>query len=669
MLYRFLLLFILFIPGISRAEGVSLTSNYPSPAGYFSELRLYPQALNNYSSCKLGTIFSNRDSRGAAFICRQENGQPVPFGDVWQEQNNSIFPVTADINQLRVSIGSSVPLSKLTLEDDGSLLSQGVIGQDTLLPASGQGAGTRLLWYQRKSALRAGRVTGSQWDDVNIGDHTIAFGFNNAARTQYSAVLGGENNSVNTGSGQRTAMILGGKNNIITPFISSQPSYSVIAGGESNTVHGAYTFAAGTNNMAGGISTTNSQRMTIAGRSNRVDGTDSIISGGENNYNIGTASTINGGYQNTIFHQQCDNCTVTGGRQNAVTQSFTLDMHANNVTGGKLNQIQNTAPVPMGISSINGGVANMIYNASGSVISGGAFNRIGFTSMASLTNSISGGYNNRIEGSRNSILGGMNNYIATGVGTGEGYSTIAGGNTNTVSSNYVTLLGGTGTQVAGRGSLVFGNNLNVSSSARNSFVWGFPAVTTTINTPDNFLIYTGRVGIHHTAPRAAFELAGTNAATETYFSITDNIDTPGDRLVIKSAGGQVRVGIKNAAPIYPLHFGNDAHVDPNGNFIGTSSREMKQDIEELDPRTAKLDLYALNPVTYNFKSEPGRVTAGFIAEDMPDDLAVEGRNGIYELDILAVLAKVAQDHQQKIESQQTELQDLAESLERLQDQK
>jgi hypothetical protein len=39
-----------------------------------------------------------------------------------------------------------------------------------------EGAGTRMLWYPRKGAFRAGGINGTQWDAANIGSFSIAVG-------------------------------------------------------------------------------------------------------------------------------------------------------------------------------------------------------------------------------------------------------------------------------------------------------------------------------------------------------------------------------------------------------------------------------------------------------------------------------------------------------------
>lgn len=39
-----------------------------------------------------------------------------------------------------------------------------------------EGAGTRMMWYPRKGAFRAGGIAGTQWDAANIGDYSVAIG-------------------------------------------------------------------------------------------------------------------------------------------------------------------------------------------------------------------------------------------------------------------------------------------------------------------------------------------------------------------------------------------------------------------------------------------------------------------------------------------------------------
>lgn len=72
-----------------------------------------------------------------------------------------------------------------------------------------EGAGTRFVWHPLRAVLRAGTVTGNQWDNINLGKFSTAFGLNNTASGNFTTILGGQNNLA-TGA---YATILGGQNN------------------------------------------------------------------------------------------------------------------------------------------------------------------------------------------------------------------------------------------------------------------------------------------------------------------------------------------------------------------------------------------------------------------------------------------------------------------------
>ncbi|WP_293788395.1 tail fiber domain-containing protein [uncultured Pedobacter sp.] len=59
------------------------------------------------------------------------------------------------------------------------------------------GAGTRMMFYSGKSALRVGQVSGTQWDDTNVGTGSIALGYDNIASGSNSVAIGA---NVSTGS-------------------------------------------------------------------------------------------------------------------------------------------------------------------------------------------------------------------------------------------------------------------------------------------------------------------------------------------------------------------------------------------------------------------------------------------------------------------------------------
>ena len=161
---------------------------------------------------------------------------------------NSSATTTLAVSEGKISIGTSTPEFKLTIANDGGIIATGTYGSGATLQTSG--AGTRFIWYPRKAALRAGYVSGNQWDDANIGNHSVAFGYatkasggssivcggyGNWATKSYSAVCGGANNLA---SGDKS-IVAGGYSNEASGY------HSAIVGGDHNIAAGDYSFASG----------------------------------------------------------------------------------------------------------------------------------------------------------------------------------------------------------------------------------------------------------------------------------------------------------------------------------------------------------------------------------------------------------------------------------------
>ncbi|MBT6120090.1 hypothetical protein HOH45_01330, partial [bacterium] len=168
------------------------------------------------------------------------------------------------------------------------------------------GAGSRFMFLPKASAVRAGYVSGTQWDGVNIGSYSAAFGHDNTAAASYSSALSGSGNTVDSGSIYST--IQGGYSNFI-----SNGDYSFIGGGYENTLYGNYGF------IGGGY-----QNILNAG------GGSSAIGGGESNQ-VGDVSngyrysTIAGGYNNSI---QAEYATIPGGFENVISSGATYSFAA-----------------------------------------------------------------------------------------------------------------------------------------------------------------------------------------------------------------------------------------------------------------------------------------------------------------------------------------------------
>ena len=114
------------------------------------------------------------------------------------------------------------------------------------------------------------------------------------------------------------------------------------------------------------------------------------------------------------------------------------------------------------------------------------------------------------------------------------------------------------------------------------------------------------------------------------------------------------VGIGTTSPSYPLEMASGAHVTTGGVWTNASSREYKENIRDLSYDEATLALLSLKPSKFNYKVDKDDDYLGFIAEDVPDLVATKDRKGLSSMDIVAVLTKVVQQQQVKIDRHQKE---------------
>ncbi|WP_415407296.1 tail fiber domain-containing protein [Sulfurovum sp. CS9] len=97
-----------------------------------------------------------------------------------------------------------------------------------------------------------------------------------------------------------------------------------------------------------------------------------------------------------------------------------------------------------------------------------------------------------------------------------------------------------------------------------------------------------------------------------------------------------------------LYLGNGAK-NVGGVWINASSRALKENIKELSTQDALAAFHKLQPVTYNYKSDKKEQVVGFIAEDVPELVAIQSRDGLSSMDMVAVLTKVLQEQEKNNE--------------------
>ena len=125
-----------------------------------------------------------------------------------------------------------------------------------------------------------------------------------------------------------------------------------------------------------------------------------------------------------------------------------------------------------------------------------------------------------------------------------------------------------------------------------------------------------------------------------------------DRITIDRDGN---VGFAVSRPEYPLEMASGAHVTAGGVWTNSSSRDKKENIESLPADAALSALMAMEPVMFNYKNERNEDYVGFIAEDVPDLVAVGDRDALSTMDIVAVLTRVVQEQQNKIKALEARL--------------
>ena len=150
-----------------------------------------------------------------------------------------------------------------------------------------------------------------------------------------------------------------------------------------------------------------------------------------------------------------------------------------------------------------------------------------------------------------------------------------------------------------------------------------------------------------------YNIDSDNNSTNASFSVSRDGNANAVVFVAREDG---LVGVNRQTPSFPFHVGSDAtngngaHVTAAGIWTNGSSRVNKTGIRPLDLEDAMAALHDLEPVRYRGVSSPDdEEYLGFIAEDVPDLVAMNSRKGLSPMDIVALLTRVVQEQQQTIE--------------------
>ena len=162
----------------------------------------------------------------------------------------------------KVGIGTAAPAANLNIAGDDGLLVQGTFGSGI---AQNLGLGTRLHFYSKKSAFRAGYVDGTNWDNANIGTYSTAFGYDTKASGETSIALGTGTTAIGmaaTALGEET--VAGGDASTALGILTSTGGYGSTAMGFMTTANGDYSTAMGILTSASGEASTTLGQNTKA---------------------------------------------------------------------------------------------------------------------------------------------------------------------------------------------------------------------------------------------------------------------------------------------------------------------------------------------------------------------------------------------------------------------
>lgn len=186
--------------------------------------------------------------------------------------------------------------------------------------------------------------------------------------------------------------------------------------------------------------------------------------------------------------------------------------------------------------------------------------------------------------------------------------------------------------------------------------------------PNNTLVLknSGAIGIGTNAPAYSMEIERTSANCS--FGI-DRTDGAKGKLVSGLYGFQVGSVTNHALKLaaydtvqMTINTDGTLTMSDGGSYDGewnnASSREIKDDITNLDSNEALKALEELTPVKYVYKKNRNEGRVGFIAEDVPELVATNSRKNLSTMDIVAVLTKVVKEQQKTISQLKEKVSDL-----------
>ncbi len=357
----------------------------------------------------------------------------------------------------------------------------------------------------------------------------------------------------------------------------------------------------------------------------------------------------------------------TTGENNTATGYWSLRFNTtggDNTASGNISLPSNTtgeANTASGAASLYSNTTGNDNTASGSdaLYANNTGNNNTASGSAALYSNTTG--NNNAASGSNSLYSNTTGVENTAVGSSALYSSTTATN-NTAVGNWALYGATTG-----------GYNTAMGSSALSSNTSGSGNVAL-----GNASLYANTTGTNNTA---IGELAGFSNSTGTgnvfigraagfyetlgnRLYISNNATTPLLYGVFNATASNNKLGIGTAtvAAGDAIKVWNGARLTTGGVWTNASSRELKDNIKTLSTDDANKALAGLSPVRYVYKNSDDEEYMGFIAEDVPDLVAMNDHKSLSPMDIVAVLTTVTKEQTAKMTEKDSEIAALRDSL-------
>lgn len=264
----------------------------------------------------------------------------------WYEVGTTNPPNSINDNQFtqgRVGIAHANPTAGLHVNHPDGVVATGILGVGAVpLP----GSGIRMVWSPRNAAFRAGRVTGTHWDEASMGNYSTGFGYNTRASGNYSFASGVNSlasgvSSIAMGNGaaaSNTNTLALGFQTIASGNASVAIGYQASATGTGSKSLGGQTVSSGSNSVSiGEFTYARSRGEVTVGLFN----TDYAPLGGSGTFNLGDRAF----------------CVGIGSTNTARANALRIYKNGKSRFDGNVDIVTSTTSADEGLYVINNGTA------------------------------------------------------------------------------------------------------------------------------------------------------------------------------------------------------------------------------------------------------------------------------------------------------------------------